>query len=431
MKDVPIKIFVFITLFFAYIITSRTPLMWEDVVYTLKADASLGAAMSNSAVSDTINLGRYERVQNVEDLIESSYYHYMNANGRLFPHMTSQAFGALIGKQFFDVLNAIMFVLLITIITYFVVGNRKSFWKWWIVVLSGLWFLMPETNTCFFLMTYALNYLWSSVFCILFLLLYVRYGDRNTSLPLMIAGALFAFGSGWSHEGIAVGISAALVLDNVVDILKKQVQKQKIIWALCFCLGSFFLCMAPGNFTRTDAALPLYNHLLSFTRLKIFWLLVLSWIVFSRDFNFIKDNYLLVTALIFQSVFLFYVGYRNGRALWGVELFSFLLSMKLVVGLQIKIKSFVMLPYLILLFLLVHFSYLTWRSSEIRRQYDEVIAQYLQSSDGVVYYNLHSEHDMVGKYIPTPMCSVKGFEFYTFSVYYTRNNKQLEIKSKK
>ena len=174
MKDILIKIFALLTLLFVYVISSRTPLMWEDVVYTLKADASLGAAMSNSAVADTIQLGRYERVESIPDLLESSYYHYMNANGRLFPHMTSQAFGALIGKPVFNVLNAFVFFLMITMVTLLIVDHRKRFWKWWVVVLSGLWLLMPETNTCFFLMTYALNYLWSSAICASFLYLYTR-----------------------------------------------------------------------------------------------------------------------------------------------------------------------------------------------------------------------------------------------------------------
>ena len=153
MKDILIKIFVVLTFVFAFAITSRTPMMWEDVVYTLKADASLGAAMSNATVADTIQMGRYERVQNLPDLVESTYHHYMNANGRLFPHLTSQAFGALIGKPAFDILNAVMFILLVSFVTLLIVGNRKSYWKWWVVVLSGLWFLMPETNTSFFLMT--------------------------------------------------------------------------------------------------------------------------------------------------------------------------------------------------------------------------------------------------------------------------------------
>ena len=269
MKDAIIKIFAVLVLLFAYIITSRTPMMWEDVVYTLKADATLGAAMSNSAVADTIHLGRYERVKNVSDLVESSYYHYMNANGRLFPHMTSQAFGALIGKSVFNVLNAIMFVLLISVVTLLVVRQQRDYWKWWIVVLSGLWLLMPETNTCFFLMTYALNYLWSSVFCVLLLLLYFRLEKQQIPSWALAIGSIFAFGAGWSHEGIAVGIAAALVFDNGFDIYYHQLNRQKLMWGLCFCFGASWLCLAPGNFTRTDAALPLYNHLLSFARLRI------------------------------------------------------------------------------------------------------------------------------------------------------------------
>jgi hypothetical protein len=194
-------------------------MMWEDVVYTLKADAALGAAMSNSSVADTLNFNRYNRVSDVEDLVTSSYYHYMNANGRLFPHMTSQTFGALIGKPLFNVLNALMFVLLICVFTYLVTNTRKDYWRWWVVVLSALWFLLPATNTCFFLMTYALNYLWSSVLCISFLLLYQYSSNRQQSLLFIFLGCLFSFGAGWSHEGIAVGIEANA--DSVTDAMNE------------------------------------------------------------------------------------------------------------------------------------------------------------------------------------------------------------------
>ena len=277
MKDVLIKIFAVFTLIFAYMITSRTPMMWEDVVYTLKADASLGAAMSNSSVADTIQLGRYERVRNIEDLVESSYYHYMNANGRLFPHMTSQAFGALIGKPVFDILNAVMFVLLVTVVTMLVDGGRNKFWKWWVVVLSGLWIAMPESNTGFFLMTYALNYLWSSVFCALFIWIYLYLDRQKLSVGWLLLGCIYSFGAGWSHEGLAVGIAAGIFFDNLLSFHSHHLNRQKLAMAIFFCIGAAFLCLSPGNFTRTDAALPLYNHLLSFSRLRVFWLFLLSW----------------------------------------------------------------------------------------------------------------------------------------------------------
>ena len=429
MKDIFIKIFVFFTLVFAYIITSRTPMMWEDVVYTLKADAALGAAMSNSAVADTIQLGRYERVQNVSDLIESSYFHYMNANGRLFPHMTSQAFGALIGKPVFDVLNAIMFVLLVTVATMLVVGYRKDYWKWWVVVLSGLWLAMPESNTGFFLMTYALNYLWSSVFCLAFLWIYIHADSWKTNTFVLLLGCLSAFGAGWSHEGVAIGIAASIAFDNLWDMMHHRVNCQKMLWAICFCVGAAFLCLSPGNFTRTDAALPLYNHLLSFARLRVFWILLLSWCLFSRRTAFLRQNYLLLIALSVQMLFMFYAGFRNSRVLWGTELFSLILLLRLITAFE-KQRIFAWVTYALLTLLTIHFGWLIYRSGEVRRQYDEVIALYVDSKDGTVYYDLHPESELVSKYIPTPLCGDRYFERLCFSLYYTRNQKPLNIVSR-
>ena len=428
MKDILIKIFALLTLLFVYVISSRTPLMWEDVVYTLKADASLGAAMSNSAVADTIQLGRYERVESIPDLLESSYYHYMNANGRLFPHMTSQAFGALIGKPVFNVLNAFVFFLMITMVTLLIVDHRKRFWKWWVVVLSGLWLLMPETNTCFFLMTYALNYLWSSAICASFLYLYSYISYHRVSPWLGGIGCVFAFGAGWSHEGMAVGIAAGLFFDQCFDIYSHRLNTQKLIWAICFVAGAFLLCIAPGNFNRTDAALPLYNHLLSFARLRIFWMFLLAWVVFSRSTDFIKQNRLLLVALAFQSLFLFYVGYRNGRVLWGTELFSFILLLKVFADKERNGYFLTYLSYTCLLLLVVHFSWLVYRSGEVRKQYDEVIEKYLASEDGAVYYDLYLETEIVRRFIPAPLCNNRQFELRTYSLYYTREQKLLDIK---
>ena len=427
MKDVFIKIFVLLTLVFAYVITARTPMMWEDVVYTLKADAALGAAMSNASVADTIQLGRYERVQDVSDLAESTFHHYMNANGRLFPHLTSQVFGTLVGKQVFDVLNAVMFVLLVSFVALLVAGGHRSYWKWWVIVLSALWLMMPESNTGFFLMTYALNYLWSSAICALFLWLYLRLEKQAMPVWGLLLGCVFAFGAGWSHEGLAVGISAGLIWDNLLDIKPRRSNQQKLVWAVFFCLGAAILCLAPGNFNRTDVALPLYNHLLSFTRLRVFWLFLLAWCLFSRRIDYIRENRVLLMALFVQMAFMFYVGYRNARVLWGTEFFSLILMLKVFSDRERDGKLLAGLSYFLLLCLVLHFGWLVYRSGEVRRQYDEVIALYQQSLDGNVYYDLHSESDWVRSFIPTPFCYYKPFEQVAFAVYYTREQKPMHV----
>lgn len=427
MKDILIKIFVVLTFVFAYVITSRTPMMWEDVVYTLKADQALGAAMSNEAVADTIHLGRYERVQNLSDLATSTYHHYMNANGRLFPHLTSQAFGTLIGKPVFDVLNAVMFIMLITFVTLLVVGNRKSYWKWWVVVLSGLWVAMPESNTGFFLMTYALNYLWSSVFCAIFLWIYFHLNQQKFARWVFVLFCLFAFGAGWSHEGLAVGIAASIFVDNVLDMRCHHINSQKVAVAVFFCIGATFLCLAPGNFNRTDAALPLYNHLLSFARLRVFWLFLLSWCLFSRNIDFVRNNRILLVALVVQIAFMSYVGFRNARVLWGTEFFSLILLLKIFADRESRGRILAYLSYILLALLIIHFGWLVYRSGEVRKQYDEIIALYLQSSDGNVYYDVKTESKLVLGFIPAPFCYEKPFELYTFSFYYTKDKKKLQI----
>ena len=76
---------------------------------------------------------------------------------------------------------------------------------------------------------------------------------------------------------------------------------------------------------------------------------------------------------------------------------------------------------------MAHFGWLTYRSGEIRKQYDEVIALYLQSPDGNVFYDLFFESDLTKRYIPTPLCNNNPFELFTFGLYYTRDEKTLNI----
>ena len=422
-----IKLFAVFTFIFAFIITTHTPMMWEDVVYTLKADPALGMAMSNTAVSDTIHLGRYDRVATLSDLAESTYNHYMNANGRLFPHLTSQVFGTFIGKGWFNLLNAAMFVILALITTLITVGPRKTFWPWAVIVFSCLWFFMPESNTGFFLMTYALNYLWSSVFSICFLYLYLNQHTDRLSHWKFVLGCLFAFGAGWSHEGLAIGIAGALVIDNLLDYYHHHLKPRTLIWCICFCLGAFFLCIAPGNFTRTDESIPLYLRLLSFTRLRLFWLFILSWLLFNRRISFIRDNSLLLTALVIQMTFLFYVGYRNPRVLWGPELFSLILLIKVFAYQETNGKPLTKFAYILLPLLVVHLGWLIYRSGEIRQQYDNIIALYENSQTGDVFYDILPETDLTRDFIPTPFCYYRPFELTAFSVYYTKEQKSMHV----
>jgi hypothetical protein len=133
-------------------------------------------------------------------------------------------------------------------------------------------------------------------------------------------------------------------------------------------------------------------------------------------------------ALAFQSLFLFYVGYRNARVLWGTELFSFILLLKVFADKERNGYFLTNLSYTCLLLLVVHFSWLVYRSGEVRKQYDEVIALYQKSVDGIVFYDLNKENDLVKKFIPTPLFNDRQFELSTYSLYYTKDVKHLDIR---
>ena len=202
---------------------------------------------------------------------------------------------------------------------------------------------------------------------------------------------------------------------------------QKMAVALFFCIGAAFLCLAPGNFNRTDAALPLYNHLLSFARLRVFWIFLLSWCIFSRSIDYLRNNRILLVALVVQMAFMFYVGFRNARVLWGTEFFSLVLLMKIFADSENRGRILAYFSYILLALLVVHFGWLVYRSAEIRKQYDEVIALYLQSSDGTVYYDLQPESDWTRSFITTPLCYYRPFELTCISVYLTKEKKSLHV----
>lgn len=422
------KILIFTTLIIAiYFINANTPLMWEDIIYTLKADKTLATTM-NTYFYSANQMAGYESVHSVKDVCISQYYHYNYANGRTLAHFTSQMFGGIIGKNVFNVLNTFMLVLFAYILSVFFSHNKKQKCYCWWMALFCVWYFLHQTNTCFFLMTYALNYLWSSVFCLIFLYVYMcKMHIINAKWKLCLF-CLFSFGAGWSHEGMVVGIAGAVFIDCFIRWKRKRLDYNRVLPAMCFCLGATFLCLAPGNFNRTEAALPLYNHLLSFARLRVFYVMVIAFLLFSRSRRFIFSNQVILLALIIQMMFMFYVAFRNPRVLWGTELFSLLLLLIILSRKKWRSKT---LPYTAVVasaILVVHIVYLSYTSFILKRQYDDILSLYLQSHTGEVSYKVKKVSPIVSDYIMTPFCEDRLFEKMTFSVYYSNGTKKLEIK---
>ena len=78
---------------------NTTPTLLDDVVYRFQFTASGGLPP--------------EPIQNLGDVLRSQYWHYLTINGRAPAHVLAQTFLTLVPGQVLNVLNALLFMLLI------------------------------------------------------------------------------------------------------------------------------------------------------------------------------------------------------------------------------------------------------------------------------------------------------------------------------
>lgn len=422
----------------AFIINYNTPLMIEDLIYTLKADKNLAYNMNVFIYPTCDMLSEYDQVKDIPDIIESQYWHYNYANGRLLPHFTSQLFGAILGKNLFNLCNVCLFLLFGMIIALFAVRKSiKKTFAYWCISIVSIWYLLRETHSCYFVMTYALNYLWSSVFCLIFLYVYIykqNWFDKRWKIFLF---CFFSFTTGWSHEGMSVGIAGAVCIDCLINFKRKKLSKTKLLFALCFCFGTALLCFAPGNFTRTDTEMVHYNPLSPFRRLRLFYLMIAVFLIFNRSKKFLLANRVLVLALFFHICFMLIASNSNPKVLWSTrvfwstELFSLLLSIMMIARIKCPSNILNSVSWLAIIILIFHMAYCAYYSKIVRLQYDDITKLYMKSSDGVIYYDLHKFPSFVEDYIVIPFNVYNYYEYYTYSVYYSKGEKPLKIMPKK
>lgn len=148
------------------------------------------------------------RVSGFGDILESQWLHYFTGNGRAPAHFFAQFF-IWQGNFSFDLANSAVFIILILEIYWISCKGKVSLKELkpgalWGIFIS-LWAFTPGFNTVFLWICGACNYLWMTVFLLLFLIPYVRkyynfhktVGKESYYSNMMFVAGLFA---GWSNE---------------------------------------------------------------------------------------------------------------------------------------------------------------------------------------------------------------------------------------
>lgn len=195
-------------------------------------------------------LSSEEPITGLSDIIESQIWHYHNWGGRSLTHGILQL-TLLAGEQAADVLNVAVTFLLAWVVCLAsgVSGKGKRVFALWACV-GMLLGLNANWKMSMFWQAGAANYLYITVFIVLFLYCYLREGKSLPGICLWIIplGIL----TGWSNENMG---PAVFVTSLVAICFRWKEQKKVPLWmtfgSLSCLAGSILVIAAPGNFVRS------------------------------------------------------------------------------------------------------------------------------------------------------------------------------------
>ena len=197
-----------------------------------------------------------EHVSSFQDVVHSAYRHYFLHGGRMVTVFCLDLF-LWLGKLWFDIVNALMFVALVVLMYFH--ARRSVEWRQEPVLLAatGLlaWLAFPHFGEVAVWKSGSTVYLWSAVPVALFLLPYNLSLAKGRPvlgswwlLPMFLLGLI----AGWSVENLAVTVVALTA--GISWYLRRQGAMAG--WMPAGCIGSLLgligLVAAPGNFVRYD-----------------------------------------------------------------------------------------------------------------------------------------------------------------------------------
>lgn len=273
-----------------------------------------------------------EHLHSITEIPLSQYYHYFTCNGRFLAHSLVQLFCGLAGQTAFAVCNAIAYVCLILLLLKYSGCN----WRHGPITVAASLLTLFFCDTSYS-PAHQIVYVWMSCTALGFLIVYDHqvYAEKpgwGTALLLFLLGLLC--GSG--NDTIDMGIGVAIGIDMLCQWRRYGLGRMMLL--LGFCIGLCSLCLSPASMHRAQSmyhpplAMSLYNLVVW---LRAFWVFAVVLVVACIRHKvtlrrFISDNWLLVTAMAVMLVFNLFLSVKYNRQLFGIELYSVVLTLRLL-----------------------------------------------------------------------------------------------------
>ena len=282
-------LFTFVVIFlFLYIFNYLHPMNFgDDYIYSFVWQ---GNSMLEPLTENAV------RISSFKDLLVSQWSLYFTWGGRTIGQMLTQFF-LWMGKDTFDICNALIGTLLVAEIYWFIHKGEvsckfNSGTLCWIFFL--LWAFTPAFSSVFLWLTAACIYLWTHVLLLAFLIPYVRKyyhpeGTAGSSLWISIGMFFGGILAGWTNENSICWVLLLLVVFNYSTWKETKYECWMGTGLLGLFIGYALLMLAPGNIVRLQVT---YGT---------------AWF----DLNKFKENlHMLIVVVTFQ-LFLWYFNLRS------------------------------------------------------------------------------------------------------------------------
>ena len=312
-------------------------------------------------------------IESFSDIITSQWVHYHIINGRIVIHTIIQLILWLMNDHVFHVVNALMFVILIKVAAPLSspqggktkpspLGEREGALRRGVrlltthLILFTLLFVVMNGFQGEMLWNIgSVNYLWTSVAVLSFLLWMRRIKERPISLKYILLSPL-ALLVGWTHEGIHFPLSIVFLIYMIIH--RKTIYKQAVFPFLLFFMAGSICCMcSPALWSRAgEEGITLQHRLMAGVinfaiNIRITWLLLIA-IIYGFKFKkallmqHIRQNKYIYTVLLLTLGVVFVCGTNSDRVGFFADLWASILLVGLLMEYGLARKAKYVIPAL-------------------------------------------------------------------------------------
>ena len=276
-------------------------------------------------------------IHSIGDVIVSQYYHYFYQNGRVVPHVLMQIFDGVFPKWVFNPINALAFCSLILLIVKVATGRLSLLHI--SITLFAILFFSPSFDETMLWMAGSFNYLWSSVFALIYLLIIQNLWNKNITIKYVLLSPIVIV-LVWINEAAVIPIGMVLGVYMVFQV--KSIYKKAVFpFVLILLFGVALTVFAPSTLSRlgatdsTDTRITLSvmimerikTFIVTIFELRIFWFLIVglsfTWFKKRNIFkNYIHSSWLLLAVSMSSLLVFFLCAKHYPRVRFTSEIFS-------------------------------------------------------------------------------------------------------------